>query len=150
MKKPALTYLNCAITLMLALVPFNGWSGEKPGYDIRIRISGCNDTMAYLVKYRFDHKVIADTCKIIKDGLIQFRGEKELDKGVYALLSESKAIYFDFLINENQDFSIHTDIADVISKLKVKGNNENELFFSYLKFMTENNREINASVAEAK
>jgi len=99
--------------------------------------------MAYLVKYTFDQQYIADTCKRIKNGVIQFKGKKELDKGVYTLVSEAKSIYFDFFINENQKFTITTENSDVVSNLKSVGNKENEMFFSYIKYITNKNQDFN-------
>jgi thiol-disulfide isomerase/thioredoxin len=123
----------------------SGLKAQTSGYDIKINFKGCTDTMAYLVKYTFDQRYIADTCKKIKNGVIQFKGNKELDKGVYTLVSEGKAIYFDFFINENQKFVINTDKSDITNNLKVSGNKENEQFFSYIKYITQKNVDFNKS-----
>lgn len=115
---------------------------QSAGYDIKLNFKGCKDTMMYLVKYTFDQQYIADTCKKIKNGLVQFKGKKELDKGVYTLVSQEKSIYFDFFINENQKFTINTDFSDIVNSLKSVGNKENEKFFSYIKFITNKNLEF--------
>ena len=128
--------------LLLASLTGLSFNAGAQAYDIKINFKGCKDTMAYLVKYTFDQQYISDTCKVIKNGLIQFKGKKELDKGVYTLVSEGKSIYFDFFINENQKFTISTDVADVVANLKVTGNKENELFFTYIKYMTSTNQEF--------
>jgi len=112
---------------------------QNNGYDIKINFKGCKDSMVYLVKYTFDTQYIADTCKKIKNGQIQFKGNKELDKGVYTLVSEGKSIYFDLFINENQKFTINTDASDIVASLKSIGNKENEQFFSYIKYITQKN-----------
>lgn len=117
--------------LLLASSAVFSFNATSQAYDIKINFKGCKDTMAYLVKYTFDQQYIADTCKKIKNGLIEFKGKKDLDKGVYTLVSQEKSIYFDFFINENQKFVITTDVADIVASLKVTGNKENEQFFSY-------------------
>lgn len=117
-------------------------SSKAQGYDIKINFKGCKDTMAYLVKYTFDQRYIADTCKVIKNGLIQFKGKKELDKGVYTLVSEGKSIYFDFFINESQKFALSTDMADITANLKATGSKENETFFTYLKYISSKNQDF--------
>lgn len=122
----------------LAVFTFNARS-QNGGYDIKINFKGCKDTMAFLVKYTFDQQYISDTCLKVKNGLIQFKGKTDLDKGVYTLVSQEKSIYFDFFINENQKFTINTDASDVVSNLKVTGNKENEQFFSYIKYITQKN-----------
>ena len=115
---------------------------QNAGYDIKFNFKGCKDTMMYLVKYTFDQQYIADTCKKIKNGLVQFKGKKDLDKGVYTLVSQEKSIYFDFFINENQKFSVNLENSDIVNTLKSVGNKENEQFFSYIKFITNKNVEF--------
>jgi thiol-disulfide isomerase/thioredoxin len=122
----------------------------QSGYDIKINFKGCKDTMVYLVKYTFDQQFIADTCKKVKNGMIQFKGKTDLDKGVYVLVSEGKSTYFDFFINETQKFSVTTDMADMVNTLKSVGNKENEQFFSYIKYITNKNIEFNKFREESK
>jgi thiol-disulfide isomerase/thioredoxin len=125
--------------LLLASTAIFSFNAKAQGYDIKINFKGCKDTLAYLVKYTFDQQYIADTCKVIKNGLIQFKGKKDLDKGVYTLVSDAKSIYFDFFINEGQKFTMSTDAEDVVANLKVTGSKENDLFFSYIKYITSKN-----------
>lgn len=128
--------------LLIASTVFLFFNSNAQGYDIKINFKGCKDTMAYLVKYTFDQQYIADTCKNIKNGVIQFKGKKQLDKGVYTLVSQEKSIYFDFFINENEKFVINTDASDMVNGLKSVGNKENELFFSYIKYITNKNQDF--------
>ncbi len=131
------------ITLLLAtLFVFSFSVQAQSGYDIKFNLKGNKDTMMYLVKYTFDQQYIADTCKKVKNGLVQFKGKKDLDKGVYTLVSQAKSIYFDFFINENQKFTVTADNADLVNTLKAVGNKENEQFFSYIKFITNKNLEF--------
>ncbi len=139
------------ITLLLTAILALSFGAEaQSGYDIKINFKGCKDTMVYLVKYTFDQQYIADTCKDIKNGAIRFKGKKDLDKGVYVLVSESKTTYFDLFINENQKFTITTDMADMVGTLKSVGNKENEQFFSYIKFITSKNQDFGKISAQAK
>jgi thiol-disulfide isomerase/thioredoxin len=115
----------------------------QSAYDIKVNIKGCKDTIAYLAKYLFDQTYIADTCKKVKNGAIEFKGKTELDKGVYILVSQEKVPFFEFLVNEGQKFTITTEISDIAYNLKIQGNKENEEFFAYLKHGTEKNREFN-------
>lgn len=129
--------------LFLTIATIYSFSGlSQNGYDIKVNFKGCKDSMVYLVKYTWDQQYLVDTCKKIKNGQIQFKGKKDLDKGVYVLVSQSNSIYFDFFINENQKFSISTDISDVVNSLKVSGNKENEEFFKYIKYITIKNQDF--------
>jgi len=138
------------ILLLSAILTFIFGAEAQSGYDIKINFKGCKDTMVYLVKYTFDQQYISDTSKNIKNGAIRFKGKKDLDKGVYVLVSESKTIYFDFFINENQKFTVNVDAADMMNTLKVSGNKENEQFFSYIKFISNKNLEFGKIAAQAK
>lgn len=129
--------------LLLASTAVFSYNAKSQGYDIKINFKGCKDTMAYLVKYTFDQQYISDTCKKIKNGLIEFKGKKDLDKGVYTLVSDAKSIYFDFFVNESQKFVINTDASDIVNNLKVTGSKENEMFFSYIKYITNKNQDFN-------
>ena len=132
------------IVLSLAATALLGTAkAQTGGYDIRINFKGCKDTMAYLVKYTFDQQYISDTCKKVKNGQIVFKGTKELERGVYTLVSQGKSIYFDFFINENQKFTINTDAGNVVQNLKATGNKENEDFFGYIKYITKKNEDFN-------
>lgn len=128
--------------LLLASIAVFTNTTKSQGYDIKINFKGCKDTMAYLVKWQFDQRYIADTCKKIKNGQIEFKGKKELEKGVYTLVSDAKSIYFDFFVNENQVFTISTDASDVVGTLKVTGSKENETMFSYIKYITAKNADF--------
>ncbi|MDI1355233.1 MAG: DUF5106 domain-containing protein [bacterium] len=130
------------LILLLSSILLLSTGTKSQGYDIKVNFKGSKDTMVYLVKYTFDQQYIADTCKNIKNGQIRFKGKKELDKGVYTLVSEAKSIYFDFFINENQNFTLSTDVADVVANLKSTGNKENEQFFSYIKYITAKNQDF--------
>jgi thiol-disulfide isomerase/thioredoxin len=126
--------------LCLISLGFAGFS--QSGYDIKVNFKGSKDTMVYLVKYTFDQKYIADTCKNIKNGQMHFKGKTDLDRGVYTLVSQDKAIYFDLFVNEGQRFSISTDAADIVNNLKAVGSKENEQFFSYIRFITNKNKDF--------
>ena len=78
------------LLLSLSLIfVFTATTKAQSGYDIKINFKGCKDTMAFLVKYTFDQQYIADTCKKIKNGLILFKGKKDLIK-VYEVLEQEK------------------------------------------------------------
>lgn len=133
--------------LFILLVVFltNLTSKAQLAYDIKVNIKGLNDTMCFLAKYVFDQTYIADTCKKVKKGLIEFKGKTELDKGVYILVNQDKAPLFEFLINESQKFTITADASDMAFSLSTPGNKENEQLFNYLKYSAAKNKEFNAT-----
>lgn len=118
-------------------------------YNIKINLKGAKDTMVYLVKYTWDQQYIEDTCKNVKNGLIVFKGKKNLDKGVYILVSEAKSVYFDLFINETQKFNITADVADIANSLK-SDSKENQDFFNYVKFITNKSRDFGKFQSQTK
>ena len=130
------------VLLLSSLVVFS-FSARSQGHDIKITLKGCKDTIAYLVKYTWDQKYIADTAKRVKNGVMEFKGKNDLDKGVYVLVSQEKSIYFDLFVNESEKFAVTSDMSDIIGNLKSVNNKENEQFFSYIKYITSKNQDFN-------
>lgn len=133
------------IILFLAFTVVALTSGKAQGYDIKFQLNGCKDTIAFLLKYQFDQTYLVDTCKVIKKGLIQFKGKQALDKGVYIIVSQEKAPYFEFIVNESQKLSFSSDISDLMSDLTALDSKENALYFEYMKHGVAKNKEFNST-----
>ncbi len=104
-------------------------SGE--GHDVKFHIKGLKDSTCYIgYFYGKGQYVKQDTAKADKDGNLEFRGAKPLDRGVY-ILSMPKG-YLEFLIGD-QKFKMETDTADIIGRMKVTGSPENITFYGYQK-----------------
>lgn len=126
-------------------------SFAQSGYDIKINFKGCTDSTVYLARYFFDQMPIVDSCKNIKAGKIQFKGNTTLEKGVYFLANQSRnSFYFQFIVDENQKMTITGDAADIAGSLKSLDEKQNELFFSYVKYMTLKNRDLIKTQESAK
>src|SRR4051812_30130358 len=111
---------------LLCLSLFSTGLMAQSGHDIKINLKGCKDTSLYLVVHFWESNSIVDSCKKVKNGVIQFKGKKDLDKGFYILVNQAKnTTYFEFFVNENQKFSISADFAEITSTLKSTGNKEN-------------------------
>jgi thiol-disulfide isomerase/thioredoxin len=112
------------------------------GYDIKINLNGLKDTTVYLARYFWDQVPVNDSCKKIKAGKIRFKGDMPLDKGVYIVANQSKtSYYFQFMVDENQKFSMTADANDVGRTMKTD-DKLNEQFFSYIGYMTNRNKEL--------
>jgi len=86
------------------------------------------------------------------NGNIVFKGKKNLDKGVYFLLSQEKGNYFDFIVDEQtQKQQITSDKSNLLDNLKAVGSKQNENFFNYIRFVTTKNKEFDSfGVTEPK
>ena len=135
MKKLLLAAIFCFSSLFAA---------AQSGYEITINLKNCNDTIAYLTYYQLDKTLIKDTCTTIKNGKIVFSGKKKLDKGIYSLVSQKKAIYFDFFIDDNtQKLELKSEASPNIGKELTALNSplENE-FFTYIQFINQQNKDF--------
>ena len=129
--------------LFISLFVFAFNARSTGGYDIRINLKGCSDSMVYLVGYRWDQQFVVDTCKNFKNGQIVFKGNKDLDKGMYILVSQATAVIFEFFVNDSQKFTVNGDIS-------VVGSKDNELFFTYLKYVGAKNNDFAKVMEQAK
>jgi thiol-disulfide isomerase/thioredoxin len=104
------------------------------GYNIRIRISGLQDTTVIMGHYLSKSMYPDDTIRLNSKGVGQFMHNKALPQGIYIIyLPNTK--YFEFIVGEDQDFSIEADTADFIKSLVFKGSAENDLFIGFQRYM---------------
>jgi len=128
--------LHTLITLF-ALLSTIVISNAQEGYEITVEIDGFeNDTL--LLGYQYaDKQYIKDTVIAI-NGKYTFEGDEPLDCGMYLLIMPPAKKYFQIIVNESdQIFSISTEASNPVNEIKIHGSDENELFYSYLKFIGE-------------
>jgi len=123
------------IVSLVVLFSFNSNIAQN-SYDIKINLKHCKDSIAYLTFYQFDKNMIVDTCANIKNGKIEFNGKKKLYKGIYSLVGQGKSIYFDFIIDDdNQNLEISSEAVSNYKELLQCNNSkiQND-FFDYIKY----------------
>ncbi len=131
------------VLFSLSLFSIIASSVAQSGHDIRINFKNCKDSIMFLAFYQFDKSYLADTCKKVVKGNVVFKGPKTLERGVYYLVSQDKARYFDFFISDgNQKIMMSTDTIDLVKNLKSTSHKENDDFFNYIKFITAKNKEF--------
>ena len=113
----------------------------KAQYDIELNVNKIKDTTCYLVKYTFNYHLWVDTSKVSK-GNIRFKGNKNLDEGLYMLVGQSKNRYFDFIVNKEQKVTIKTDTVNFVTNAVVTRSAENKILFDYLKFILDKKDEF--------
>jgi thiol-disulfide isomerase/thioredoxin len=69
---------------------------------------------------------------------------------MYILVSQATSVYFEFFVSDSQKFSINGDVTDPTSNLAVTGSKDNELFFSYLKYVAGKNKEFGKVIEQTK
>jgi len=123
-------------TLVFCLSSYYGMA--QTGYDITINVKNCTDTLAYLTFPQMDKIYIKDTCRVIKNGKIVFKGKEKLPKGIYSLISQQKSNYFDFFVDDdNQKLEITTEMgANMQNALTAVNSKREQDFFDYIRYIS--------------
>jgi peroxiredoxin len=116
------------------------YAQSKPGYSIRFRIAGLQDTTVYLGYYYGESTFVRDTARVNKQGQFVFDGKQALPQGIYFLVL-NKTRLFDMVVGNNQHFSIETRTDDYIRHAVITGDEDNTLFFDNMKYNMERNKE---------
>lgn len=116
----------------------------QSGYEIIFNAKNSKDSIAYLTYYQFDKNYIKDTCLVAKKGRIIFKGNTKLDTGIYTIVSQQKTIYFDFFVDEhNQFLEFKNDASpDNIQTLGIVNSSSQKAFVDYLKFVSHQNSDF--------
>jgi thiol-disulfide isomerase/thioredoxin len=107
---------------------------EKTNYKIELKIKGLEDSVLYLANYYGDKTFLVDTAKRKGKNNYVFEKKKNLKGGIYIVVGPSKNSIFEFLISDSQNLKFDSDMENLIEQMKVKGSNENSIFFRYLSY----------------
>lgn len=149
------TSLKNTITLLLILATSLSFAAgkEKEGYSISIKVKelkeGDNCQLCY---YYGNKKYIKDSAKVDKKGFATFKGDYALPEGMYLFVLPS-TVYFDFMVDGPQYFTLTTDTTHFINKMEVKDSKSNTVFFNYQRYMIDHQKqagEIRATYAKVK
>lgn len=130
---PYLFFITCSLLLLSSVV----LQAAPKKHDIKFTIKGLKNTTCFLGGHYGDHDYIYDTAKVDDKGNFEFSGDKDLDGGVYFIISAQKKKLFEFIIDKDQKFSMATDTIDYIKNMKVIGSDENKLFYQYQNYATQ-------------
>ncbi len=89
--------------------------------DINVKIKGINDTIAILGYHFGDKQYVSDTFRVEKS-YCHIKKSQNYPEGMYFLLfPQNKNRFFDFILDDNQKFTIISDTADLYLKnMKIK------------------------------
>jgi len=116
--------------IIVILISFSIFSCSEKPHRINITITGLKNS-SVIVGYYFNNKMKPlDTIKINSEGNGVLNTIPPLKEGVYFIYLPNKK-HFDFLVDNNQDFSIQTTLNNLIVSQKISGNSESELYLKY-------------------
>ena len=129
----------------------SGCISAQSKHEITIEIEGLKDTLVYLTVQEFDNNFIKDTCTSISNGKIVFKGNKKLDTGIFALISQDKKKYFDFYVDENAQFTKIKGVFENPGIEKLSSNNalQNE-FFDYVAYISSKRKDFDKAREASK
>lgn len=113
----------------------------KDGYELKFKVTGLKDSMIYIANYYGEKQYLKDSTHCDANGNVVFKGVEALPGGIYLFVFPNKT-YFEFLIDNEQSFSMECALGNVIGSMKVKGSENNRLFYEYLNFIQERSKEV--------
>jgi len=118
------------------------------GYDIRLTLKPYKNSKIYLGYYYGKIKAVADSATLDANSMGRFTGKDRLTGGVYFIVSPSKTILFELLIDSQQHFSLSADTLDLPASVAFTGSTDNTVFQQYTLFTNKKGSEIVAGQKE--
>ncbi len=110
-------------------------ANAQASYHISVSIEGYEQDFLTMANNVMDKQYIVDTAYRDPSGDFVFESDSAgLPAGIYLVVTAPDNNYFQVLIDRDQEFSLQTS-TDQLSKVKVEGDSENQLFYEYLDFL---------------
>ncbi|MCW3105427.1 MAG: hypothetical protein JWO09_3867 [Bacteroidetes bacterium] len=139
--------LYCRLfALALIVCSSSAFAGDAKGYDLKFTVKGLKEgSNCILAHYHYNFQLKKDSVKSNAKGEFEFKGEEKYPEGMYLIIfpdASPNKKYFDFVMDDVQNFSMETDTTDYIKDMKVKGSEQNRLFFDYQHFISKQQKLI--------
>lgn len=126
---------------------------SQSGYNIPVQIKPYANTYVYLGYYYGDVRALADSALLDGNSKGVFRGEEALPGGIYFVVSPSKQILFELLIDKDQQFELAADSTKLPFGVDFSKSEENSQFQKYSSFAGSTGQkiqELNKKYSSAK
>lgn len=118
------------------LLCLSGLLAEGGGYKIRVKLDNYPYQSVTLGFHYGDKQYVKDTATVDAEGWFTFQADTLLPCGVYLLVLQPDNNFIQVLVPaDDQDFSMTSDAKDSVNKMKVKGSDDNDLFYQYLRYL---------------
>jgi len=125
---------------LLSLFLFIIFFSKGQSTEIKVKFQTYKNNVVYLGFNYGTDKYIRDTAQVDSKGIVVFTDKKkEIPGGVYLIIT-SDMNYFEFVLAEKKIY-LETDTGDFVKNMKVIESDENKIFFNYLKFIEQKQRE---------
>jgi thiol-disulfide isomerase/thioredoxin len=112
------------------------------GYDYKIKLKGVDsDKYIHLAHYfGYNQYIKVDSAKS-ENGVFNFKGTEPLKGGIYLIVLNANK-YYDFVVSGTENnIIIEADTSDFVGTVKFTGSKENDVLFSYRKFLNDKSQE---------
>ena len=123
------------VALLFALGISAGILGAEKGYKITVKLTGSADTSLLLAHYYGTKQYLDDTAYRNKQGFYIFEGTEKLKDGMYIIAGTNKNKYFDFFLTGTHQIEFTCNPANVVNTMQVKGSDDNNAFYTYIKYL---------------
>ncbi|TWI81581.1 uncharacterized protein DUF5106 [Lacibacter cauensis] len=100
------------------------------GYRITAKYKAVPDAKLYLGYYFGNQKYVLDSAVLQPNGEAVFTGAEKLTGGLYLVVDPKKTVFFDILIDKEQEFNITIDTAN-FTPSGITGSQENNFLVAY-------------------
>ena len=121
----------------------------QKGYNIRVKLDNY-PFKELIIGFHFGEKqYVKDTAILGNDGYFTFKADTLFQPGVYLLVlkPDNKPVEM-MMPADDQDFTLTTDATEPSLKMKVKGSDDNEAFYEYLKYLAAQRPEADSMRAQ--
>ena len=98
---------------------------DKDGHELVFNIKDSKDALVYLVIHYNDKLILKDSAMPVAKEKFVFKGTDRYDDGMYSLVSGSKRLYLNFILDNNQHFTYNLDTTANVNNFSVEGSPEN-------------------------
>lgn len=121
-----------------------GYGSGSESLKLQVKIDGISDSVLYLAHYYGDKQYVDDTARLGKGGWYTFSADTLLPGGMYIIAGQKKVRYMEFLLDRQQQVTIETKFDNIAGSIKVKGSDNIRLFFSYINYLSDRQKEVTA------
>jgi thiol-disulfide isomerase/thioredoxin len=103
-------------------------------YNVSLTIQGLSNDTLLFGHYFNETVILKDTFFLNQTGKAVIQGKKNLPEGMYTIILPGQK-RFDIILGEDQQFEVATDTFDFVKHTRIKGSDENRIFYEYLGFL---------------
>ena len=131
------------LTLLIFSLITAIYASSQTGYNIPVEIKPYANSYVYLGYYYGKVRALADSALLDSHSKGVFKGDSALPGGIYFIVSPSKQIMFEMLIDKDQQFSVAADSAKLPFGVAFSGSDVNTQFQRYSAFAGSTGQKIN-------